>query len=150
MTVKASARGPGSAAALAKATTRAVPELEVFLTRYLTAAFDPDAARAGFPGFSRFFDPGLRQAVVRDLASLSLGRAGGNLTEVRTEPANASTVFLIEGARPLAATVVLSMRGSASGPAGRTPISLSSTLQLERGPHGWRIASYDSRAQVPA
>jgi hypothetical protein len=150
VTVTASAKGSGTAAALERASDRAVPELDRFLTRYLTVAFDPAAARAGYPDFSRFFDPGLRRPVMRDMASLSLGRAGGNLSEVRTQPASARAVFLIEGARPLAATVRLSLDGQAAGPGGPVPISLRSTLQLERGPRGWRIASYDSRAQVPS
>jgi hypothetical protein len=148
--VKASAKGSGSGAALAKAAASAAPELDLFLTRYLTVAFSPAAARDGFPDFSRFFNPDLREAVVRDLASLSLGRAGGGLTGVRTDPASARAVFLIEGARPLAATVSLRMSGSATGPGGQLPISLQLVLALERGAQGWKIASYDSKAEVPA
>jgi hypothetical protein len=147
--VTASAKGDRPERLLKGASRRATPELQRFLTRYLSVAFDPAAARGGFQGFSEFFQPGLRPAVIRDLASLSLGREGGRLTEVQTRPAGARVVFLVEDGRPLAASVVLRMQGSARAPAGQGALSLDSTFQMQRGQGGWKIAAYDSSAKVP-
>jgi hypothetical protein len=149
VSVTASARGDGSAGALKQAATKATPELQTFLTRYVTTAFDPATARAGYQGFSRYFDPALRQAVTRDMASLSLGPGGAKLTQVSTRPAAARAVFLIAGGRPIAATVRLEVDGTASAGGGQTPISLRAAFQLERVTGGWRIAAYDSQATVP-
>jgi len=147
--VTASARGDGSAGALKQAATRATPELRTFLTRYVTTAFDPATARAGYEGFSRYFDPALRQEVVRDMASLSLGPGGARLTQVSTRPAGARAVFLIADGRPVAATVQLDLDGTASADGSQTPISMRAAFQLERVTGGWRNAAYDSQATVP-
>jgi hypothetical protein len=147
--VTASARGDGSAGALKQAATRATPELQAFLARYVTTAFDPATARAGYQGFSRYFDPALRQAVSRDMASLSLGPGGARVTHVSTRPAGARAVFLIADGRPVAATVQLDVDGTAGADGGQTPISLRAAFHLERVTGGWRIAAYDSQATVP-
>jgi len=146
----ASAKGDRAERALKGASRRASPELEQFLTRYLTTAFDPAAARGGFQGFSQFFQPELRASVNRDLASLSIGRDGARLTEVRTRPAAARAVLLIEHGRPLAASVVLRMQGTARTTGGPGPLGLDSTFQLLRGTRGWKITAYESSAKVPS
>jgi hypothetical protein len=149
VSVSASARGEGGHRALAQAATRATPELRTFLTRYVRTAFDPAAARAGYPGFSRYFDPALRAAVVRDIASLTLGPGGARATQVSAKPAAARAVLLIAGGRPVAATVRLQVDATATAGAAGTPVGLRATFQLERVAGGWRIVAYDSRATVP-
>jgi hypothetical protein len=113
------------------------------------SAFDPATARAGYQGFSRYFDPALRAAVIRDMASLSLGPGGARLTQVSTRPAGARAVFLIADGRPVAATVQLDLDGTAGADGSQTPISMRAAFQLERVTGGWRIAAYDSQATVP-
>ena len=148
--VTASARGEGSSGALSQAADRAEPELEKFLTRYVTTAFDPGAAKAGIKSFNSYFDPDLRDAASKDLASLSLGDAAARISRVSTQPAKARAVFLVQGGRPVAASVELDVSGDAqvSGQSNPAKVRLDAKLQLERTT-GWRIVSYDSAMTVP-
>jgi hypothetical protein len=148
--VRASARGEGSSGELARAAVAAAPEIRTFLTRYLNTALDPAGAKDGYKDLVAFFAPDLRRPLARDLGSLSLGRGGGKVQTVTTKPAGAVAVFLIGSGHPLAATVQLNVDGSAATESGSTTIFMRTTMQLQRGSGGWRIASYDSRARMPS
>ena len=149
--VTASARGDGSSGALSQAADRAEPELAKFLTRYVATAFDPGAVKAGFKSFSSYFDPDLRGQASKELASLSLGDAAGRISRVSTQPGRARAVFLVQGGRPVAASVELVVSGDAqvSGQENPAKVRLEADLQLERGSGGWHIVAYDSQATVP-
>jgi hypothetical protein len=149
--VRASAAGDGRGPALARAAATATPELQRFLTRYLTIALDPGKARGGYRELGAFFDPALRKAAARDRPALTLGAGGTRVTAVSAKPATAVSTFLIEGSRPIAATVRLSVNGTVSGAEGApAPLSIRSTLNLERGKGGWHIVDYTTQARTPA
>jgi hypothetical protein len=149
--VRASASGDGRGPALTQAAKTATPELEGFLTRYLTIALDPAAATGGYAGLRAFFDPALRKAVARDLRALSLGPGGARVTAVSARPASAATRFLIQGSRPIAATVRLSVDGTVAGTEGAAaPLQLRAVFHLERTGSGWRIVDYTSQGRTPA
>jgi hypothetical protein len=143
--VRAAAHGPGDPAALARAAARATPELEGFLGGYLAVAFQPGGGdRAAV--LRGFFDPGVHAAVGRDLPALAPGAAGG--ARAALAPGSATATFLVDAVRPLAATVVLELTGTAGPPRRPVPVGLRGRFQLLRGPRGWRIAAYETRARV--
>jgi hypothetical protein len=129
---------------------KAVPELDRFLTRFLHVAFNPAAARGGYAGFTKFFIADLQTQVNRDMASLTLGPGGARVERmVATEPALAVTKVLLRKNKPLAASVILTLEGTASTGDQEGAVSLDADLYLLRGKGGWTIASYDSKAVVP-
>jgi hypothetical protein len=148
--VTASARGEGSSGALSQAADKAEPELEKFLVRFVTTAFDPGAAKAGIKSFNSYFDPDLRDAAGKDLASLSLGQAAARISRVNPQTGRARAVFLVQGGRPVAASVVLDVSGDAqvNGQSNPAKVLLGAKFQLERTT-GWRIVAYDSTVTVP-
>lgn len=148
--VTVSAQGSGGAAALARATRAATPELERFLTRYLAIAFAPSAPVDAGGELAKLFDEPLRGGLAGDLPSLSLGAGAAQVSEVRRGPSTATAALLSERGKPLAATVRLSMDGTAVTRGQPVPISLRSTFQMLRGGAGWVIVAYDSQAEVPA
>jgi hypothetical protein len=146
--VHAEAEGAGDPEELARAAADATPELEAFLVRYLDAAFQPRRPERG-RDLLRFFDPSLHDAVARDLPALSLGDAPA-VDAVTLEPASADTTFLVEGTRPVAATVALQVAGTARVPSWETGVGLRGRFQLLRDAGGWRVLSYETRSRVPA
>jgi hypothetical protein len=114
-------------------------------------ALDPAGATGGYAELRAFFDPALRKAVARDLRALSLGPGGARVTAVSAKPASAATRFLIQGSRPIAATVRLSVDGTVAGTEGaEAPLQLRAVLHLERTGSGWRIVDYSSQGRAPA
>jgi hypothetical protein len=147
--VKVTAQGGGGAAALARATKAATPELRQFLGRYIQLAFTPSApVDAGKLG--KLFDEPVRRDVARDLPALSLGKAGERVASVTLHPPTATAALLARSGKPLAATVRFKVDGNAATEQGTAAISLRSTFQMLRGGAGWTIVAYNSQAKVPA
>jgi hypothetical protein len=146
LNLRASALGAGHGVNAAAAARAATPEMQRFLTRYLTAAF-LDAQRqqqAGWHDLLALFDGPVQATARRDLAALSLGPDAARVSAVRAGPTSAKVTFLLSGSRPAAATVSLSFSGSADTGQGTGPVRLRTVLQLLRTGRGWTIESYDS------
>ena len=140
------ARGPERGFNPGQAAKQASPDLEKFLTRYLTVAFlQPAQAKAGWKDLLGMFDAPVRTTAKRQLDSLALGSAAGHVTGVRPGRADARAVVLFSDGHPAAATVQLSFDGTADSAQGSGPVRLRSVLQLLGGQPGWRIAAYDSK-----
>lgn len=140
------ARGPERGFNRSQAAKQATPGLQKFLTRYLTVAFlQPAQAKSGWKDLLGMFDAPVRTAARKQLDSLALGSAAGNVTAVRPGRADAQAVVLFSNGHPAAATVRLSFDGTADSAQGSGPVRLRSTLQLLGGQPGWRIAAYDSK-----
>ena len=141
------ARGPEQGFNPGRAAKQVTPDLQRFLTRYLTVAFlQPAQAKSGWKGLLSMFDPPVRTAARRQLDSLALGSAAGKVTRVRPGKANARAVVLFSNGRPAAATVQLSFDGTADSAQGSGPVRLRAVLQLLGGQPGWKIAAYSSQA----
>jgi len=140
------ARGPEKGFNASQAAKHAAPNLQKFLTRYLTVAFlEPAQAKSGWKDLLGMFDPPVRGAAKKQLDSLALGSAAGNVTAIRPGKANAQAVVLYAGGHPAAATVRISFDGTADSAQGSGPVRLRATLQLLGGQPGWLIAAYDSK-----
>jgi hypothetical protein len=140
------ARGPERGFNASQAAKQASPDLQKFLTRYLTVAFlQPAQAKAGWKDLLSMFDAPVRTAAKRQLDSLALGSVASNVTAVRPGKANARAVVLFSNGHPAAATVRLSFEGTADSAQGSGPVRLRAVLQLLGGQPGWRIAAYDSQ-----
>jgi hypothetical protein len=140
------ARGPERGFNPGQAAKQATPDLQKFLTRYLTVAFlDPAQAKSGWKDLLAMFDTPTRTAAKQQLDSLALGSVTSTVTAVRPGKADARAVVLFVNGHPAAATVRLSFDGTADSPQGSGPVRLRSVLQLLGGQPGWRIAAYDSK-----
>jgi len=142
-----SAVGPERGFNPSQAAKRVTPDLQRFLTRYLTVAFlQPQQAKKGWKDFLAMFDPPLRASAKRQLDALALGSVASKVTAVRPGRASARATVLFSGNRPAAATVTVSFDGTATTAQGSGPVRVHSVLQLVAGQPGWRIAAYDSKA----
>jgi hypothetical protein len=140
------ARGPERGFNPSQAAKQAAPDLQKFLTRYLTVAFlQPAQAKAGWKDLLGMFDTPVRTTARQQLDSLALGSVASKVTRVRPGKANARAVVLFSNGHPAAATVILSFDGTADTPQGSGPVRLRSVLQLIGGQPGWRIAAYNSK-----
>jgi hypothetical protein len=140
------ARGPERGFNPSRAAKQVSPDLQRFLTRYLTVAFlQPAQAKSGWRNLLAMFDAPVRTTAKRQLDSLALGSAASKVTQVRPGKADARAVVLFANGHPAAATVQLSFDGTADTAQGSGPVRLRSTLQLLGGQPGWRIASYNSQ-----
>lgn len=140
------ARGPEKGFNASQAAKQAAPNLQKFLTRYLTVAFlQPAQAKSGWRDLLGMFDPPVRGAAKKQLESLALGSAAGNVTAVRPGKADAQALVLFSNGHPAAATVRISFNGTADSAQGSGPVRLRATLQLLGGQPGWLIAAYDSK-----
>lgn len=140
------ARGPERGFNPRQAAKRVTPDLQKFLTRYLTVAFlEPAQAKSGWKDLLAMFDTPTRTAAKQQLDSLALGSVASKVTAVRPGKADARAVVLFVNGHPAAATVRLSFDGTADSPQGSGPVRLRSVLQLLGGQPGWRIAAYDSK-----
>jgi hypothetical protein len=141
-----SARGPERGFNPSRAAKQASPDLQKFLTRYLTVAFlQPAEAKSGWKDLLAMFDAPVRLTAKQQLDSLALGSTAGNVTRVRPARAGARAVVLFSGGHPAAATVRLSFDGTADSAHGSGSVRLRSTFQLLRDQPGWRIAAYSSQ-----
>ena len=149
--VEAAAQGPERGFDAKVAAKRATPDMERFLSRYLTVAFlDPGQQRTGWRELLALFDVPVQQAARRDLDALSLGTAAAQVKAVQPGPAKAAVTFLYQGSRPVGATVKLAFDGAADVEQGSGPVRLRSVLQLLWTAKGWRIASYQSQTGASA
>jgi hypothetical protein len=140
------ARGPEKGFNASQAAKQAAPNLQKFLTHYVTVAFlQPAQAKSGWKDLLGMFDPPVRTAAKKQLDSLALGSAAGNVTAVRPGKADAQAVVLFSNGRPAAATVRITFDGTADSAQGSGPVRLRATLQLLGGQPGWLIAAYDSK-----
>lgn len=140
------ARGPERGFNASRAAKQASPDLQKFLTRYLTVAYlQPAQAKKGWRDLLLMFDAPVRTSARRQLDALALGSAASKVTQVRPGRADARAVVLFSGGHPAAATVRLSFDGTADTAQGSGPVRLRSTFQLLGGQPGWRIASYNSQ-----
>ena len=140
------ARGPEHGFNASQAAKQAAPDLQRFLTRYLTLAFlQPAQAKSGWKDLLGMFDTPVRTTAKQQLDSLSLGSAASRVTSVQPGKANARAVVLYANGHPAAATVQLSFDGTAQAAQGSGPVRLRSVLQLLGGQPGWRIAAYNSQ-----
>jgi hypothetical protein len=140
------AQGPERGFNPGQAAKQASPDLQKFLTRYLTVAFlQPAQAKSGWKDLFGMFDTPVRTAAKQQLDSLALGSAASKVTQVRPGKADARAVVLFSNGHPAAATVQLSFDGTADSAQGSGPVRLRSTFQLLGGQPGWRIASFDSQ-----
>lgn len=140
------ARGPERGFNPSQAAKRVAPDLQKFLTRYLTVAFlQPAQAKSGWKDLLDMFDTPVRTAAKQQLDSLALGSVASQVTSVRPGKADARAVVLFSDGHPAAATVTLSFDGTADTPKGSGPVRLRAVLQLLGGQPGWRIAAYDSK-----
>jgi hypothetical protein len=142
----ATARGPERGFNPSQAAKQATPDLQKFLTRYLTVAFlQPAQAKSGWKDLLGMFDAPVRTAAKQQLDSLALGSTASKITEVRPGKADARAVVLFVNGHPAAATVDLTFEGTADSAQGSGPVRLHSTFQLLGGQPGWRIAAYNSQ-----
>lgn len=142
-----SARGPERGFNPSQAAKRVTPDLQRFLTRYLTIAFlQPDQAKKGWKDYLAMFDPSVRASARQQLDALALGSAASKVTAVQPGRAAARATVLFSDNRPAAASVVLSFDGTATTAQGSGPVRVHSTLQLLAGQPGWKIAAYDSKS----
>ena len=142
-----SAVGPERGFNPSQAAKRVTPDLQRFLTRYLTFAFlQPQQAKKGWKDFLAMFDPPVRASAKRQLDALALGSVASKVTAVRPGRAGARATVLFSGNRPAAATVTVSFDGTATTAQGSGPVRVHSVLQLVAGQPGWRIVAYDSKA----
>lgn len=142
-----SARGPERGFNASQAAKRVAPDLQRFLTRYLTIAFlQPEQAKQGWKDYLAMFDPSVRTSARRQLDALALGSAASKVTAVQPGRAAARATVLFSNNRPAAASVVLSFAGTATTAQGSGPVRVHSTLQLLGGQPGWKIAAYDSKS----
>lgn len=142
-----SAVGPERGFNPSQAAKQVTPDLQRFLTRYLTVAFlQPQQAKKGWKDFLAMFDPPVRASARRQLDALALGSVASKVTAVRPGRAGARATVLFSGNRPAAATVTISFDGTATTAQGSGPVRVHSVLQLLAGQPGWRIAAYDSKA----
>jgi hypothetical protein len=142
-----SAVGPERGFNPSQAAKRVTPDLQRFLTRYLTVAFlQPEQAKKGWKDFLAMFDPPVRASAKRQLDALALGSVASKVTAVRPGRAAARATVLFSGNRPAAATVTVSFDGTATTAQGSGPVRVHSVLQLLAGQPGWRVAAYDSKA----
>jgi hypothetical protein len=141
-----SARGPERGFNPSQAAKQVTPDLQRFLTHYLTVAFlQPQQARVGWKDYLAMFDPPVRTRAKQQLDSLALGSVAPKVTGVRPGRAAARATVLFSNSRPAAATVVISFDGTATTALGSGPVRVHSVLQLLAGQPGWRIAAYDSQ-----
>jgi hypothetical protein len=146
VTVAATARGPEQGFNANKAAKQVAPDIQKFVTRYLTVAFlEPAQARSGWKHLLIMFDTPVRGSASKQLDSLSLGSAAPQVKTVRPGKATARAVVLFSGGHPTAATVTVSFDATAESGQGSGPLRLRSVLQLLRTQAGWRIAAYDSK-----
>jgi hypothetical protein len=146
LNLQASAIGVARGVNAAAAARGATPDMQRFLSGYLTAAF-LDAQRqqrAGWRNLIAMFDATVQATARRDLDALSLGAEASKVTAVRAGPTSARVAFLFSGSHPAAATVSLDFSGTADTGQGSGPVRLKAVLQLLRTAHGWVIESYDS------
>jgi hypothetical protein len=142
----ATARGPERGFNPSQAAKQAAPDLQKFLTRYLTVAFlQPAEAKSGWKDLLSMFDTQVRTSAKQQLDSLALGSVASKVTQVRPGKAQARAVVLFSDGHPAAATVQLSFDGTADSAQGSGPVRLRATLQLLGGQPGWRIAAYNSQ-----
>jgi hypothetical protein len=142
-----SAVGPERGFNPSQAAKRVTPDLQRFLTHYLTVAFlQPQQAKKGWRDFLAMFDPPVRASAKRQLDALALGSLAPKVTAVRPGRAGARATVLFSGNQPAAATVTISFDGTATTAQGSGPVRVHSVLQLVAGQPGWRIAAYDSKA----
>jgi len=142
----ATARGPERGFNPSQAAKQAAPDLQKFLTRYLTVAFlQPAEAKSGWKDLLSMFDTQVRTSAKQQLDSLALGSVASKVTQVRPGKAEARAVVLFSDGHPAAATVQLSFDGTADSAQGSGPVRLRATLQLLGGQPGWRIAAYNSQ-----
>jgi hypothetical protein len=140
------ARGPERGFNPSQAAKQASPDLQKFLTRYLTVAFlQPAQAKSGWKDLLGMFDAPLRTTAKQQLDALALGSTAGKVTQVRPGKADARAVVLFVNGHPAAATVQLSFNGTADSAQGSGPVRLRATLHLLGGQPGWRIAAYNSQ-----
>ncbi len=145
VTVSTTARGPEQGFNAGKAAKEISPDIQKFVTRYLTVAFlEPAQAQSGYKDLLAMFDTPVRASATKQLDSLSLGSAGTQVKAVRAGKASAKAVVLFAGGHPTAATVIISFDGTADTEQGSGPLRLRSVFQLLRAQSGWRIAAYDS------
>jgi hypothetical protein len=145
VTVSTTARGPEQGFDAGKAAKQVSPDIQKFVSRYLTVAFlEPAQARSGYKDLLAMFDMPVRASATKQLDSLSLGSAGTQVKAVRPGKASARAVVLFAGGHPTAATVNISFDGTADAEQGSGPLRLRSVFQLLRAQSGWRIAAYDS------
>jgi hypothetical protein len=147
LTVKVSttARGPEQGFNAGKAAKQVSPDIQKFVSRYLTVAFmEPAQAQSGYKDLLAMFDTPVRANAKKQLDSLSLGSVGSQVKAVRPGKATAKAVVLFGGGHPIAATVNISFDGTADTEQGSGPLRLRSVFQLLRAQSGWRIAAYDS------
>jgi hypothetical protein len=145
VTVSTTARGPERGFNAGKAAKQISPDIQKFVTRYLTVAFlEPAQAQSGYKDLLAMFDTPVRASATKQLDSLSLGSAGTQVKAVRAGKASAKAVVLFAGGHPTAATVIISFDGTADTEQGSGPLRLRSVFQLLRAQSGWRIAAYDS------
>jgi hypothetical protein len=146
LTLTTTARGPERGFNPSKAAKQVTPDLQKFLTRYLTVAFlQPAQAKSGWKALLSMFDTPVRTTAREQLDSLALGSAASKVTRVRPGKASARAVVLFSNGHPAAATVQLSFDGTADSAQGSGPVRLRSVLQLLGGQPGWRIAAYNSQ-----
>jgi hypothetical protein len=147
LSLATTARGPERGFNARQAAKRAAPDLQKFLTRYLTVAFlEPAQAKSGWKELLGMFDAPVRTTAKQQLDALALGSAASKVTQVRPGKADARAVVLFANGHPAAATVQLSFAGTADSAQGSGPVRLRTTLQLLAGQPGWRIAGYSSTA----
>lgn len=147
LTVKVSttARGPEQDFNAGKAAKQVSPDIQKFVSRYLTVAFlEPEQAQSGYKDLLAMFDTPVRASAKKQLDALSLGSVGSQVKAVRPGKASAKAVVLFAGGRARAATVDVSFDGTADTEQGSGPLRLHSVFQLLRAQSGWRIAAYDS------
>jgi hypothetical protein len=145
VTVSTAARGPEQGFNADKAAKQVSPDIQKFVSRYLTVAFlEPAQAQSGYKDLLAMFDTPVRASASKQLDALSLGSVGTQVKAVRPGKASAKAVVLFAGGHPTAATVNVSFDGTADTEQGSGPLRLRSVFQLLRAQSGWRIAAYDS------
>jgi hypothetical protein len=146
VTVSTTARGPEQGFNANQAAKQVSPDIQRFVSRYLTVAFlQPAQARSGYKDLLAMFDTPVRATATKQLDSLSLGSAGSQVKTVRPGKAAARAVVLFAGGHPTAATVNISFDGTADSAQGSGPLRLRSVFQPRRAEAGWRSAAYSSK-----
>lgn len=144
--LRASATGAKRAADAKRAAKQVSPALQRFLQRYLQAAFlQAPGGRSGWNDLLALFDPPVKAAARTQLDALSLGGDAAKVTAVRPGRTVARALLLLDGGRPVAATVRLSFDGTADTAQGSGPVHLRSAFHLLQTGGGWRIAAFSSR-----